>query len=116
LFFVICVVHNAVFTVLLALHELYIGPKMGGDLTLMPEMVCLDRRDELTKESPEGMSATQAMYANTSPLLRPLEDDPPLPPAPELTVYNFSVNKDDSPSYAKSYGELDTDDPMAEVL
>lgn len=38
IFHIICVWHNACFLILYTLHELYLGEKVGGDLTLMPEV------------------------------------------------------------------------------
>lgn len=35
----LCMWHNAVFLVLYMVHEVYLGEKVGGDLTLMPEVM-----------------------------------------------------------------------------
>lgn len=37
-FFVVCLWHNLVFLVLYVSHELYLGERLGGDLTLIPEV------------------------------------------------------------------------------
>lgn len=107
LFFFVSIVHNSVFTLLHCLHELWIGKALGGDLTIMPELVCteanLHREDSYASYDPDFAKYSNlpgAASSSSPPPSPPLDDEPPLHTAPELLV-----NQNDPPSYARSYGE-----------
>jgi len=75
-FHVVCVWHNAVFLFLYIFHEMYLGEKLGGDLTLMPEVQKQDIHDySYVGALPDGVSQADAH-------MMPVTASPPSPSLP----------------------------------
>jgi len=59
-FFVVCLWHNLVFFVLYVSHELYLGERLGGDLTLIPEVRKHDSGVDFSYQAQEQHAAQKA--------------------------------------------------------
>lgn len=108
LFHVLCVWHNAVFLMLYIFHELYLGDKMGGDLTLMPEV----HKQEVLDYSYAGVSYGQQGENSSLPLSTAASNDLiPAPSGGDIPTY-MQNNPAPLASSKSSPHELPTETPQ----
>jgi hypothetical protein len=99
-FHMVCIWHNAIFLIMYVSHELYLGDKVGGDLTLMPEVGKHEIVHDysytgITPLSPQDTPAPIKMYSQTE-AVEP--DRRPAPPKVEFSTPQLQrIQEEESP-------------------